>query len=32
MFEIKFTIDLTDRALQVIEQLTQALSAAPKVT
>ena len=32
MFEIKFTIDLTDRALQVIEQLTQALSMmAPKV-
>ena len=32
MFEIKFTIDLTDRALQVMEQLTQALSvAAPKV-
>ena len=32
MFEIKFTIDLTDRALQVIEQLTQALSVvAPKV-
>ena len=32
MFEIKFTIDLTDRALQVIEQLTQALSAvAPNV-
>ena len=27
MFEIKFTIDLTDRALQVVEQLTQALSA-----
>jgi hypothetical protein len=32
MFEIKFTIDLTDRALQVIEQLTQALSTmTPKV-
>ncbi len=32
MFEIKFTIDLTDRALQVIERLTQALSAVtPKV-
>ena len=32
MIEIKFTIDLTDRALQAIEQLTQALSMmAPKV-
>ena len=31
MIEIKFTIDLTDRALQAIEQLTQALSTmAPK--
>ncbi len=32
MFEIKFTIDLADRAVRAIEQLTQALAnAAPKV-
>jgi len=32
MFEIKFTIDLADRAVHAIEQLTQALAnAAPKV-